>query len=110
METWLENWLHRLTWLNLSSPGAVAEASAHIAGGMVVLLLAYAHAGHRGAKKAMYILLAYSIYKEYFEDEHWGRLLAHTESVDEAKDFVTDLLTRLLPLILVPRLLPREKK
>lgn len=44
-------------------------------------------------------LIAFTLYKELFEDGHLRRMLDKTESKDERKDFITDLVTRLLGLV-----------
>lgn len=95
MESWLQKLLARMTWLNVSDERLQAEFSAHVGWGLAMPLLM--NLWGLPLWVSCWIWIAFSVYKEAFEDGHLAKIIDKTETPEEKKDFFTDLISRCLP-------------
>jgi hypothetical protein len=96
METLLEKILGKIRFLNIGSPQLLAEFASHIGWSLGFMFICYCLAGDAHLVKAGWIWIIYSVVKELGEDGHLVRLIKGQESAEEFKDFLTDLLSRVI--------------
>lgn len=101
METLLEKYLRKLTWLNLSDAQLVAEFSAHLGWSLGYLFIAQRIFGEERLLTCAWVWVIYCVYKELIEDGHLIRRIKKQETPEETKDLVTDLLSRTILVLIV---------
>jgi phosphatidylglycerophosphate synthase len=101
MEEFLQKLLARLTWLNVGDERLQDEFASHVGWSIAVVLTGYWIYGSKGLFWAGLAWFSYGVLKECWLDGHIQRMVNRTETADEAKDFRTDLLSRLLPVLIL---------
>jgi len=102
MEAFLNKYLAKITFLNLSTEQYRAEFASHIFFSTWVPYMAGFHFGVECLHAAAAVMIGYVWYKESFKDGHLYRMFIGTEKPEQFKDFYTDLSSRLLgPTILL---------
>lgn len=98
METWLEHALPAVPWLNLATPVAIAEFSAHFGWSLAACALAYTYGGWNKFRIFAIAWILYALTKELVEDGHFYSIACGAETHNEFVDLMTDLLSRLAPV------------
>lgn len=102
MESIFEKLLNRISFLNINTPQLLAEFASHIGWSLGYLFLTYCLFGDGYLVLSAYLWVFYSVVKELFEDGHLKRIIKRTESKEDFKDFITDLLSRIIgPLLFI---------
>lgn len=101
MEEFLRKLLERLKCLNVRTGLLQAEFGNHMGYSFAVPLLVFYLFGNESFNQALGVWAAYSVTKELFIDGHLKRMRNGTESIDERRDFWTDLFSRLLPIAIL---------
>lgn len=100
MEQWLQDLVAKLNWLNVGDERLQAEFASHLGWSLAVPLFVY----YLNPRWYLWALLGWALYaveKETLEDGHLKRLWNKSETPEEFKDFYTDLLARLLPVLVL---------
>jgi hypothetical protein len=101
MEDFLQKLLSKLTFLNVKGALARAEFANHIGWGFTIPLFLYWVAGDIAFNVGIVSWFAYTLYKELIVDEHLVLRLRKTETAAYSKDMWTDLISRLLPVVVL---------
>lgn len=100
-ESTLEKWLGKFGALNVETGRLRAEFGCHLGFGFAVPLFVHYLWGNDSFILALALWATYSVVKEVVIDGHLKRMRNGTETPTERKDFWTDLLSRLLPLVIL---------